>query len=554
MAREESFLVGRTPTLCEVTRPQSSRLGHVGFAEDRTREDEWGQSRAVMESGQTIAGKYRLNQLLGTGGMATVWSATNVFTERQFAIKFMLPSVAKTEEAGRRFLLEAKVSARIDHPNIIEVIDVGQTEEGSLFLVMELLTGVSLETALRRQSPRMTLHEFSFVMVQVARALSAAHKSGVVHRDLKPSNIFLHESRDGAAVPKLLDFGVSKFLEEEGATNHALTIAGTVLGSPLYMSPEQARGEDGIDGRTDVFAFGAIMFEAFSGTRAYDAANFNALIVTIATTQPRKIDEFAPDVPESLRAIVRDCLLTDRTERAGTFDEISERLTAALPAIEGLEVRLPVPTHTMHDEDPEATNALPVVRPSDRPPSLSGGRSSRPPPNGEWGTPPGSTTAAITTVRSPPRGITTVMGGALVAGALFVAIVGVGIVRARRGPQVVAAPPNAPTIELTTPPIASSNPSAEPADPSAPPVINVDSLPVAKGTAKLLGKLAITAAPGACVVSIDNVAHGSTPTSEFDLTPGPHVVRCQLSTGKLKTMTLNVDTGAITRFKFATDN
>src|ERR1700733_12459689 len=104
-----------------------------------------------METGQTIAGKYRLNRALGTGGMAAVWSATNVFTEREFAVKFLLPHVARTPEAARRFLLEAKVSARINHPNIIEVIDVGQADDGALFLVMELLHGMSLESALRRQ-------------------------------------------------------------------------------------------------------------------------------------------------------------------------------------------------------------------------------------------------------------------------------------------------------------------------------------------------------------------------------------------------------------------
>src|SRR5579863_10156047 len=113
-----------------------------------------------MEEGQTIAGKYRLNRLLGSGGMATVWSVTNTFTEREFAIKFMHPQVARTPEAARRFLLEAKVSARINHPNIIEVIDVGQTDDTSLFLVMELLTGVSLDVGTRRQKPPMTIKEF----------------------------------------------------------------------------------------------------------------------------------------------------------------------------------------------------------------------------------------------------------------------------------------------------------------------------------------------------------------------------------------------------------
>src|ERR1700733_5737276 len=203
-----------------------------------------------MQSGQTIAGKYRLNEPIGAGGMASVWSATNVFTERQFAIKFMHPVVAKTPEAARRFLMEAKVSARVNHPNIIEIIDVGQTEDGALFMVMELLQGSSLETAMRRQSPPMVASEFISVMIDVARALVAAHKSGVVHRDLKPTNIYLHMIRESVAVPKLLDFGVSKFLEDD---NHSLTIAGTVLGSPLYMSPEQAMGLDTIDGRTDVF-------------------------------------------------------------------------------------------------------------------------------------------------------------------------------------------------------------------------------------------------------------------------------------------------------------
>src|SRR5271163_5266132 len=110
----------------------------------------------MISSGQTIAGKYRINQLLGSGGMASVWSATNIFTERQFAIKFMLPAVARTPEAARRFLLEAKISARVNHPNIIEIIDVGQAEDASLFLVMELLTGSSLDVAIRRKEPLMT--------------------------------------------------------------------------------------------------------------------------------------------------------------------------------------------------------------------------------------------------------------------------------------------------------------------------------------------------------------------------------------------------------------
>jgi len=292
-----------------------------------------------MDEGQTIVGKYRLNSLLGMGGMASVWSATNVFTDRKFAIKFMLPQVARTPEAAHRFMLEAKVSARINHPNIIEVIDVGQTEKGALFLVMELLTGASLDAALRHEQPPMPLRDFLLFMRDVADALAAAHRSGIIHRDLKPTNVFLHTDRGGRVVPKVLDFGVSKVLE--GDANDALTVHGTILGSPLYMSPEQALGADGIDGRTDVFAFGAMLFEALCGQRAYSASNLNALIIAIATTQPRPIDDLAPQLPQPLRELVRDCMMTDRTKRLGSFEPVVQRLDDLISALADSDQRLP---------------------------------------------------------------------------------------------------------------------------------------------------------------------------------------------------------------------
>jgi serine/threonine-protein kinase len=301
--------------------------------------------------------------------MAEVWSATNTFTERQVAIKFMNAQIAKTPEAAARFLKEAKVSARVNHPNIIDVLDVGQTEQNQLFLVMELLTGFPLETALRRQTPPMTLYEFSIVMVEVAEALAAAHKAGIVHRDLKPTNIYLHKVKEGVVLPKLLDFGVSKFLEED--TNHALTVAGTVLGSPLYMSPEQARGESTLDGRTDIFAFGAILFEALCGYRSYEAKNFNALIVKIATTKPKSIDACAPHVPDSLRRVVRACMETELKRRAQTFEDVIVMLRQAMPELEASPLRLPTPLIATAVVDPDATNALPVLRASDRPPPMA---------------------------------------------------------------------------------------------------------------------------------------------------------------------------------------
>jgi eukaryotic-like serine/threonine-protein kinase len=512
----------------------------------------------MISSGQTIAGKYRINQLLGSGGMASVWSATNIFTEREFAIKFMLPAVARTPEAARRFLMEAKVSARVNHPNIIEVIDVGQTEDGCLFLVMELLTGVSLETAIKRQTPPMSVAEFTGVMLLVARALAAAHKSGVIHRDLKPTNIFLHKDREGAAVAKILDFGVSKFLEEEGQTS--LTIAGTVLGSPLYMSPEQAMGA-AIDLRTDVFAFGTILFEGLCGYRAYEAPNFNALIVKIATTQPKQIDECAPKLPEALRAVVRDCMMTDQEKRLGTFEVVADRLAAALPELERSKLLLPLPTRQLGEPptDPDATNALPLLRgnsaerhvksvppPPTSTPNAGGPRSGNGPASGfSKPTTPASGHVAETTLSHPRRAY---MAGAVVVGLAAAAGI-IGVIRAASG-----APHSLPSSRVDPTPVAAAA-DPPPAPTGSVPVISVDSLPVAPSAEPLhgTGRLLIGASPGWCAITIDGMKRGPTPLPAIDLSTGLHVIRCDSPSGKTKTDSIYIKDGATARHRFTID-
>ncbi len=572
-----------------------------------------------MESGKVVAGKYRLNQLLGSGGMAEVWSATNTFTERQLAIKFMNPDVAgaKTPEAAARFLKEAKVSARINHPNIIEIHDVGQTDQGQLFLVMELLTGFPLEVGLRRQNPPMTIYELMLVMVEVGDALAAAHKSGIVHRDLKPTNIFLHKPQTGTPMPKLLDFGVSKFLEDD--QNHALTIAGTVLGSPLYMSPEQARGESQLDGRTDVFAFGAILFEALCGYRAYEAKNFNALIVKIATTKPKSIDECAPHVPESLRAIVRGCLEVDLKKRFQTFDEITSRVRSTLPELEASGQRLPTPLIATSVVDPDATNALPVMRASDRPPPAAHytpGHSFAPPPMpnigvGSGSIPPGSippgsippgsippypasgatgpswhtpnTSYASITVSAPrPRNTAWIAAGAVALGVVALGA-GVGLGWKGRGAGNVSTagamakpsdtPKNGagPTSASTSAAQATGQATGAPVPTNnEPPSISVDSLPGTSGgpvmtsavtaggkplgpLARGSGRLLVTATPGWCNLSVDGKDRGPTPVAGIDLAAGAHQLRCDAPGGKSKTTSVTIQDGATSRIKLALD-
>lgn len=539
-----------------------------------------------MENGKVVAGKYRLNQLLGSGGMAEVWSATNTFTERELAIKFMNREVGKNPEAAARFLKEAKVSARINHPNIIEIHDVGQTDEGQLFLVMELLTGFPLEVALRRQTPPMTVYEFALVMVEVGEALAAAHKSGIVHRDLKPTNIFLHKIKEGVALPKLLDFGVSKFLEDD--QNHALTIAGTVLGSPLYMSPEQARGDSHLDGRTDVFAFGAILFEALCGYRAYDAKNFNALIVKIATSKPKSIDECAPHVPEALRKVVRACLETDLKRRVQTFDELVPMLKSALPQLEASQARLPTPLIASSVVDPDATNALPAFRASDRPPpaavtervlphssahlptpatamsppgSLSGSIPPGAPTPPHWGATPNTSYASITISTKAPRKNTWLF--AVLGVLVFVGLAtGVSLGWRSRHPSTIASAA-AKTAETnraaaTTPPASPSPAASGSVEPSS---VSVDSLPGAPKNAQLsaapprgAGRLLVSAAPGWCTLSVDGKDKGPTPIAGLDLPAGGHQLRCEMPNGKVRTASVTIQDGATSKYKFALED
>lgn len=299
-----------------------------------------------------IAGKYRLDERLGVGGMAEVWSATNAFTDRQVAIKLLRPTML-TAETLARFFREARVSARVNHPNIVEVIDVGATHDDTPFMVMELLRGRSLDRGMRRPGG-MSVQEYALSMRDVAAALGAAHASGVIHRDLKPTNIFLADPPASASSGKLrdahsergfscdrpphdrplvkvLDFGISKFLDEERG---ALTMVGTVLGSPSYMSPEQARGEE-CDARTDIFSYGALWFEAITGTRPFTGANYNAIIVATATHEPKNIDTLAPQSPAGLRSLIRHCLERNPKKRPATFEHVLRSLEAAMPEIAG---------------------------------------------------------------------------------------------------------------------------------------------------------------------------------------------------------------------------
>ena len=217
---------------------------------------------APYRVGDVIAGKYRLDALLGEGGMGTVWRAFNLQLEAPVALKLIRGELDRVSLA-QRLKQEARAAAKLGHPAIVRVFDVGDSELGDPYIVMELLKGQTLGHLLATEQRLSAVHGLQ-LLLPVADALVAAHAKGIVHRDLKPDNIFL--AYEGEQLqPKLLDFGIAK-LEGEAGPNQQLTQAGVVLGSPEYMSPEQARGQDNVDHRTDIWSFCVVLYETLTGS------------------------------------------------------------------------------------------------------------------------------------------------------------------------------------------------------------------------------------------------------------------------------------------------
>jgi serine/threonine-protein kinase len=256
--------------------------------------------------------------------MGSVWAARNELTNRDFAVKFLLPELSRNAEALNRFFLEARACGQIRHASIVDVYDMGQAEDGSPYLVMELLEGEGFDHRLSRQG-RMRAVDVCRYVATVARGLEEAHMRGLVHRDLKPGNIFFAIDKSGEVLPKVLDFGISKETNAE-QFDFVRTGTGAVLGSPAYMSPEQARGELDIDARTDIWALGVIMYEALTGEIPFDANNYNALMLRIITQDHTKVHEHAPEVPLELSQLVDQLLDKERDKRIHSAGELAERL------------------------------------------------------------------------------------------------------------------------------------------------------------------------------------------------------------------------------------
>lgn len=263
--------------------------------------------------GDIIDGKFEIAERLGTGGMGAVFSATHVVTKKPVALKWMLPTQAMKKEAELRFIREAQAAGRIDHPNVVDVYDIGR-HENAYYLVMERLHGEPLSA--RQGKGACSPAEAVALLMPVMRGVAAAHAQGVIHRDLKPGNVFLCRGPDGSPrEPKVLDFGISKLAAGQTQADVYATADGTRLGTPSYMAPEQLREGTSADHRVDVYALGVMLYELLTGRLPFKAQGTNEMIIEIAAGTPEPLKKQRPELPNALVSVVMKAMARDAEDR-----------------------------------------------------------------------------------------------------------------------------------------------------------------------------------------------------------------------------------------------
>jgi len=286
-------------------------------------------------SAGTLISHYQILSLLGRGGMGEVYEAVDTNLSRKVAVKILAPQFVRSDEAVQRFIQEARAASALNHPNIITVYEVGQYELPAdsgvdprdrqiRYIAMELVEGETLRALVSRGA--LSIRERIDILAQVAAGLAKAHAAGIIHRDLKPENVMI--TTDGYA--KVLDFGLAKLVEQEraarsGSTSPQLTAVGAILGTVGYMSPEQVRGES-VDQRSDIFSFGAIVYEMLTGARAFKRGSSIETLSAILKEDPPDISESHPNVPPTLEKLVRRCLEKDRDSRFQTARDLAFNL------------------------------------------------------------------------------------------------------------------------------------------------------------------------------------------------------------------------------------
>jgi hypothetical protein len=310
--------------------------------------------------GRTIADRYRVDELLGSGGMGAVFKGHHIGLERDVAIKVLHPSLGRDPDISERFDREARSASRLDHPNCVSVTDYGSTEDQMKFMVMQLLEGGELGRVLGKPLPPLRAIE---LVLQIIRGLEHAHAQGVVHRDIKPENVFITRDHAGREVLKLVDFGIAKIMTVDGSKR--MTKVGLVFGTPAYMSPEQAAGIEA-DERADLYSVGVMMYEMLAGKAPFDSPDPVALVRMQITNDPSPLPS---DVPPVLAACVERLLAKNRVERFQSATEVREVLEGVHVMLRGdsmnSSVDFPMPlTSSMEAASGSLVRSLPTAPPS----------------------------------------------------------------------------------------------------------------------------------------------------------------------------------------------
>lgn len=319
------------------------------------------ESSAPVRMGDILAGKYRVERMLGVGGMGVVVAATHLDLQEVFAIKMMHQEAARNEHSVERFLREARAAIRLRSEHVARVYDVGRLENGAPYIVMEHLDGSDLRMVLKARGA-LPIHEAASYVAQACEALGEAHAAGIVHRDLKPANLFLTRRPDGSPCVKLLDFGISKITTPGTFAPGDMTRTLELLGSPLYMAPEQMRPRHPVDQRTDIWALGVILYRLLTNRQPFLAKGMLEICALVLERPPPPPRQHRAEIPLRLEAIVLRCLEKDPTRRFADVAELSAALrpfAAAAPLIPDEEERISV--LLLDDPDADAPTSIPAL-------------------------------------------------------------------------------------------------------------------------------------------------------------------------------------------------
>lgn len=417
------------------------------------------------QPGEVLDGKYRIERFLGEGGMGAVAKATHVVRRAPVALKFISGAILSFPGAIERFVNEGVAASQIDSDHVVKVFDVGRLPNGAPYLVMEFLDGRDLGDLLASEGPRLVPARAVHFALQMLRALQTAHNAGIVHRDMKPSNCFVVEKDGEPDFVKLVDFGISKVRSaEDGHESANLTRTNSALGTPLYMSPEQARSPRDVDHRSDLYSVGAILYEMLGGRTPYtsETGEYTEILFKIFTTEPEPLGALSPEVPEGLAAVVHRALTRNRDARFGSALEMAEALApfadarsatllAKLRAVRGRSASPSGPASI-------APASAPLSRqPATAAPILSGAISGEP----GLRAPSVPTDIGLTRDTAPQKHTARNATLAVVLAAAFVAAIGIaGIVLLRGSLHATMAPPTNIDTAAAAGPTAVSTPTA----------------------------------------------------------------------------------------------